>query len=92
MSFAERLEQQVATKLQPGHKRCALANLFTDERLSEDDRAKLLEVVDTPKNDPRQVSAATIALALREEGIEISKTAIGDHRRKACRCYSRKEN
>jgi hypothetical protein len=92
MSFAERLEQQVSSSLQLGPKRCILASLFVDERLSEDDRKKLVEVVDVPKDDPRCISSSNIALALRAEGIEISRTAIGDHRRKICRCYSKKEN
>jgi hypothetical protein len=92
MSFAERIEQQLAETLQPGNKRCALANLFTDERLTKTDQEKLKEVVDTKANDPRRVSAVTVSLALRAEGIEISKTAIGDHRRKACRCYSKKDD
>lgn len=92
MSFAERLERQVSDSLTPGSKRCMLANLFTDERLSEDDRKKLIEVVDVPKNDPRRISSINIALALREEGVEISRTTIDDHRRKTCRCYSKKEN
>lgn len=92
MSFAERLEQQVSALLQPGKKRCTLASLFTDERLSEEDRKKLAEVTDVPKNDPRRISSVNIALALREEGIEIGRAAIDDHRRKICRCYSKKEN
>lgn len=93
MSFAERLEQHLTQNLQPGTKRCALANLYTDERLSETDRIKLKEVVEAPVNDPRRASTVNISLALRAEGVEISKTAIGDHRRKACRCYSTtKEN
>lgn len=92
MSFAERLEQQVSATLQLGNKRCALAKLYVDERLSEDDRKKLLEVVDVPANGPRRISSVNIALALRAEGIEISRTAISDHRRQVCRCYSKKEN
>lgn len=90
MSFAERIEQQLTDVLQPGTKLCALANLFADERLTKEDQEKLKEVVDCPTNDPRRLSTVTISLALRAEGIEISKTAIGDHRRKACRCYSKK--
>ena len=92
MSFAERLEQQVSASLQLGKNRCLLGSLFTDERLSEDDRKKLAEVVDVEKNDPKRISSVNIALALREEGIEISRTCIDDHRRKSCRCYSKKEN
>lgn len=92
MSFAERIEQQLTDALQLGSKRCALANLYTDGRLSTEDQDKLKEVVDCSQNDPRRLSTVTISLALRAEGIEISKTAIGDHRRKACRCYSKKGN
>ena len=93
MSFAERLEQQVSASLQLGKNRCLLGSLFTDEqRLSEDDRKKLVEVTDVAKNDPKRISSVNIALALREEGIEISRTSIDEHRRKSCRCYSKKEN
>jgi len=92
MSFAERIEQQLIETAKLGDKRCALANLFTDDRLTKEDQEKLKEVVDCPANDPRKLSMVTIALALRAEGIEISKTAIGDHRRKACRCYSKKDD
>jgi hypothetical protein len=92
MSFAERIEQQLIETANLGDKRCALANLFTDDRLTNEDQEKLKEVVDCPASDPRRLSMVTIALALRAEGIEISKTAIGDHRRKACRCYSKKDD
>jgi hypothetical protein len=88
MSFKERIEQRVAATLQPGSKLCALAKIFQDTRLSTEDRSSLMEVVDVPKNDPRRVSSTNISLALREEGIDISRTAVDDHRRKACRCYS----
>jgi hypothetical protein len=92
MSFAERIERQLLEAANLGDKRCALANLYTDDRLTKQDQDKLKEVVDCPVNDPKRVSMVTIALALRAEGIEISKTAIGDHRRKACRCYSKKDD
>lgn len=89
MSFSDRLEKTRADKLELGTNRCALASLYTDERLTKEDQTKLIEVVDAPVSDPKRYSNSNIALALREEGIEISRTAIGDHRRKLCRCYSK---
>ena len=91
MSLAERLESGATTSLQIGKNRCLLAKLFEDERLSETDRKKLIEVVDTPLTDPRRISAMTISLALRAEGLEISSTSVNSHRKKACPCYSVKD-
>lgn len=92
MSLAERLEQGIAANLVQGSKLCMLAKIFKDERLSEADQKKLVEVVDTPPNDPRRISGLTISLALRAEGIEVSSTTINAHRKKACPCYSTKDN
>lgn len=92
MSLAERLEQGIALNLKQGSRLCMLAKIFEDERLSEADKTKLIEVVNAPTSDPRRVSGMTISLALRAEGIEVSSTTINSHRKKSCPCYSAKDN
>lgn len=92
MSLAERLEQRIISNLEQGSKLCMLAKIFEDTRLSEEDRKKLIEVVNTPANDPRRISGMTISLALRAEGVEVSSTTINSHRKKSCPCYSTKDN
>ena len=56
-------------------------------QLTQEDREKLAEVIETPYGTPGRYTNAAIAKALREEGIPIGDSAVAKHRRGECRCF-----
>lgn len=57
-------------------------------KLSDTDRAALIEVMDVPANTPGRISNTRLARALNDEGYPIHFKGVERHRTKACRCYS----
>lgn len=62
------------------------ALLSSGSSLSEQDQLNLKSVLDAPENDPSRINNATIGRILREEGYDISNSAVDRHRRKDCPC------
>lgn len=66
---------------------CKIGNLLYGNALSDEDKAKLIEVLEEPYGTPGRLPNTTIARALREEGHDIGDTAVNKHRGGRCRCY-----
>lgn len=66
---------------------CKLGNLLINgSPLSEQDRINLKAVLDAQENDPTRINNAAIGRILREEGYDISNSAVDRHRRGDCPC------
>jgi hypothetical protein len=66
---------------------CKIGNLLYGTQLSDDDKKKLIEVLEVPYGNPERLPNTTIAAALREEGYDVGNAAVNKHRRGDCRCY-----
>ena len=94
MSFADSLNAVHQPKSQElnGKYFCVYGAIYSDNndiRLTKDDKDHIKQIEETiDATGVVTVSSANMRLALRNENIEISDTAIQRHRRKVCKCYS----
>jgi hypothetical protein len=65
---------------------CKIGNLLTSSTLSEQDRLNLKTVLEVEENNPDRINNRTIGRFLREEGYDISNSAVDRHRRGDCPC------
>jgi hypothetical protein len=66
---------------------CKLVALTSNQELSKKDRDALSQVIDlTNREDPRYIPHQTLADLLREEGYDVSASAISRHRGGNCSC------
>jgi hypothetical protein len=65
---------------------CKIGNLLTSSTLSEQDRLNLKTVLEVEENNPDRINNSTIGRILREEGYDISNSAVDRHRRGDCPC------
>lgn len=65
---------------------CKVGALLFDKKLSEKDREILKSVLNADLNDPARVPNAVLAKILREEGHDVSNSAVDRHRRAECAC------
>lgn len=84
MSLADRLNK---TKPVGAGLPCKIGNLLYGDKLTDEDKAELIRVLEVPYGHPNRLPNTTIAAALREEGHDVGDTAVNKHRRGACRCY-----
>ena len=83
MSLSDKLSAastEVPTRL------CKIGNILVNSKLSEQDKANLKAVLDVPENDPSRINNNVIARILREEGYDVSNSAVDRHRRGDCPC------
>lgn len=83
MSLSDKLfaATETPTKL------CKIGNLFTNNsKLSDQDKSNLKAVLDVEENNPTRINNSTIGRILREEGFDISNSAVDRHRRGDCPC------
>lgn len=66
---------------------CKIGSLLNGSQLSDEERKKLIEVMEVPFGTPGRLPNTTIAKALREEGYDVGDAAVNKHRRGACRCF-----
>jgi len=54
-----------------------------------DDECKDLvkQIISLPQDEPGAVSNVNLVLTLREEGFDIGRSTVSEHRRKVCACY-----
>lgn len=82
----------LVTKLQEANKEyqntflCKLMQVTLDERLSEADVDAILLVINSNPLSVNHVPNNKLAVILREEGFDISTSAIDRHRRGDCSC------
>lgn len=83
MSLADKFAE--ASKSKPVSL-CKVGTIVHGTALSEEDRKVLQEMLDTPEGAPNRLNNATIAKVLREEGFDLSNSAVDRHRRGECGC------
>jgi hypothetical protein len=73
---------EAATKL------CKLAMLLNGPELSADEKKNLIALLEVEERNPARVPSSTIGQILREEGYDLSDSAVDRHRRnpKTCAC------
>jgi hypothetical protein len=69
-------------------KLCKLAALLSGSELTADEKKNLIAILEVDDRDPTRVPSTTIGQILREEGYDISNSAVDRHRKtpKACSC------
>jgi len=65
---------------------CKLMKVTKDPSLSADDVKALLQIINSQPLDADHVPNSRLAQALREEGYDVSSSAVDRHRRGACSC------
>lgn len=73
---------EAATKL------CKLATLLNGPELTSDEKKNLIALLEVDERNPARVPSSTIGQILREEGYDLSDSAVDRHRRtpKTCAC------
>jgi hypothetical protein len=66
-------------------KRCKFAELL--HSMDDESRTLLQQIILTPQEQPGSVSNVDLVLTLREEGFDIGRSVLSEHRRKVCTCY-----
>lgn len=69
-------------------KLCKLASLLAGPELTEDEKKNLIVLLEVDERNPARVPSSTIGQILREEGYDLSDSAVDRHRRvpKTCAC------
>lgn len=65
---------------------CKLMQVTLDPNLSQEDIQALISVINSGPLDMSHVPNSKLAQALRDEGYDISASAVDRHRRGACSC------
>ncbi len=67
-------------------KLCKLGALLAGTELSDDDKKNIEGILSIPESNPARVPNTTLGRILREEGYDISNSAVDRHRRGDCPC------
>lgn len=69
-------------------KLCKLATLLSGPQLTSDEKKNLTALLEVDQHNPTRVPSSTIGQILREEGYDISNSAVDRHRKtpKSCSC------
>jgi hypothetical protein len=65
---------------------CKLMAITKDARLSKEDVSALLSIINSRPGDEDHVPNIRLAYALREEGFDVSPSAVDRHRNGICAC------
>jgi hypothetical protein len=85
MALSERIA--VAKKAYKETFRCKLMSITIDPKLSKKDIDALISVINSNPLSEDHVPNVRLAYALREEGYDVSASAVDRHRRGDCSCY-----
>lgn len=66
---------------------CKLARLLSADLIDSEDKQYIIEVLNTPLDDPYRVTNTVLAKVLRQEGFDISSRTIDRHKNQECTCY-----
>ena len=83
MSLSDKLSSAKTSSIV---KLCKIGNLLVLSDLSEKDKQNLKEVLVTNQSDSSFISNSALGRILREEGYDISNSAVDRHRRGDCPC------
>jgi hypothetical protein len=89
MALAERL--QTANQQYKSGFLCKLMQVTVDPRLSKEDVEAVIKVINSEPSDTNHVPNNRLSLVLREEGFDVSTSAIDRHRRGDCSCNRLKQ-
>lgn len=85
MPLAEKL-QKVSAEHKIAVSTCKLMSLTIDTKIPKKDREALLSIVDLSPDEDGYIPNSRLALLLREEGYDISASAVDRHRGSRCSC------
>ena len=85
MPLAERLNRVRETYVAETQV-CKLMSVTLNSALSENDVDTLIKVINAPVGDEQHMPNVRLAQALREEGFDVSPSAVDRHRKGACSC------
>ena len=72
-------------ELKNSSKQCKFAELLGS--MDEECRTLIAQIIDIPQDEPGAVSNVDLVITLREEGLDIGRSTVSEHRRKVCTCY-----
>jgi hypothetical protein len=84
MSLSEKLNSAIQ---ESSIKACKIGLLLVGKELTEKDKQNLIVILDADPKDPSRVPNTTLGKILREEGYDISNSAVDRHRRADCACH-----
>lgn len=84
MSLAERL--RAATSNYKSNFLCKLMRITLDPKLSKEDVEALIQIINSTPLDEDHVPNIRLSHALREEGYDVSPSAVDRHRNGICSC------
>lgn len=71
--------------LKNSSKHCKFAELLS--LVDEECQVLIKQIMSAPQDEPGSVSNVDLVLTLREEGLDIGRSTVSEHRRKVCTCY-----
>lgn len=83
MSLSDKLAQASVSK---SIKLCKIGVILESDKISKADRENLKAVLDAPENTPNRIPNTHLGRILREEGHDVSNSAVDRHRRRDCPC------
>lgn len=83
MALSNKLQEAVSLA---NKKLCKLGVLLVGTELSEEDKKNIEAILSVPESNPSRVPNTTLGRILREEGYDVSNSAVDRHRRGDCSC------
>ena len=83
MTLSNKLEEAMS---EAKNKLCKLMAVIDDSNLSNEDKKRIEIILSVPESSPTKVPNTTLGRILREEGYDISNSAVDRHRRGDCSC------
>lgn len=83
MALSDRLNYAINN---PQQRRCKLMLVLYSDLISKEDRETFIGLLNVPEGTPGRITNVVLANVLREEGFDISDSAVNRHRRKSCNC------
>jgi hypothetical protein len=83
MSLSDKL---ASAKNEAIQRACKIGVILVSKDLSDKDKQNLKAILDADQNDLTRVPNSTLAKILREEGYDVSNSAVDRHRRSDCAC------
>lgn len=84
MALADKIRE--ATKQHKGTFMCKLMQVTLDPKLSQDDVDAVIAVINSNPLNENHIPNNKLSIVLREEGFDISASAVDRHRRGDCSC------
>jgi hypothetical protein len=83
MSLGDKLQ---SAAVNAASKACKVGALLYSSAISKQDKQNLETILSANPDDPTRVANTTLGKILREEGYDISNSAVDRHRRGDCAC------